>query len=105
MFALIILVVFGLGMAYFATQNTVPTSIYIADYRFGGIPLYIIVIGSLLLGIFISWIISVAGAFSSILTIYGKNSKIKNADKTIDELKEKKHELEVENAGLKHSLS
>lgn len=101
MFALIILVIFGLGMAFFATQNTIPTSISIANYRFTGIPLYMIAIGSLLLGVFISWIISITDAFSSTLAIHGKDSKIKDADRAIENLKEEIHELEIENARLK----
>lgn len=101
MLGLIVLVIFGLGMAYFATQNTMPTIVYIANYRLANIPMYLIVIGSLLLGMFISWIVSIADSFSSNLTIHGKDSTIKAADRTIDELQEEKHELEVENARLR----
>lgn len=104
MFALIILVIFGLGMAYFATQNTIPTIINIGNYRFANIPMYLVVIGSLLLGVFISWIVSIADGFSSSLAIHGKDVKIKDADKTIDELKEEKNELEIENARLKEEI-
>lgn len=91
MLGLIVLVIFGLGMAYFATQNTLPISFTIGNYRFTNIPLYFLVIGSLLLGIFISWIVSIMDGLSS----------TKGVDKTIEELKEEKHELEVDNARLK----
>lgn len=102
MFALIILVIFGLGMAFFATQNTGTTSFSLGFYRFTGVPLYFIVIGSLFLGMLISWVVSVIkNVFSSTFTINGQDSKIKDASREIDNLKEEKHELEVENARLK----
>lgn len=94
MLALIVLVIFGLGMAYFATQNTLPISFTIGNYRFTNVPLYILAIGSLLLGIFISWIVSVMDDLSP-------SKGIDKTDKTIEELKEEKQELEVENARLK----
>ena len=58
MFALIILVIFGIGVAFFATQNTQAISITVANYPLTGIPLYLIVLGSLLLGFLVSWILS-----------------------------------------------
>lgn len=90
MFALIILVIFGLGTAYFATQNTMPTILYIGNYRIADVPMYFVIIGSLLLGVFISWIISIID---------------RSPDKTIDALKEEKHDLEIENARFKEKKS
>ncbi len=101
MLALIILIVFGLGTAYFATQNTGVVHITIGNYLIQRIPIYVIVVGSILLGIFISWLISIVDSISSRITIYGKDSAIKEAYKTIETLKEENHNLEVENARLR----
>lgn len=101
MFALIVLVVFGIGVAYFATQNTQPTSIVLANSPVSGIPLYLIVLGSLLLGFVVSWLISLVDVISSALKIHGKDSTIKDANKQVSELTKRVHQLELENERLK----
>jgi uncharacterized membrane protein YciS (DUF1049 family) len=101
MFALIILVVFGIGVAFFATQNTQAISITLANYPLTGVPLYLIVLGSLLLGFVVSWVISLADVISSALKIHGKENTIKDDKKQISELTKKVHQLELENERLK----
>ena len=101
MLALIILVVFGVGIAFFATQNTQTISITLATYHLSGIPLYLIVLGSLLLGFVVSWILNFFDVISSALKIHGKESTIKNANKQISELTKRVHQLELENERLK----
>ncbi len=101
MFALIVLFVFGIGVAFFATQNTQSISITFANYSLTGIPLYIIVLVSLLLGFAVSWIISLVDVISSAFKIHGKESTIKDANKQISELTKRVHQLELENERLK----
>lgn len=101
MFALIVLVVFGIGVAYFATQNTQSVSIALAGYPLTGTPLYLIVLISLLLGFVVSWIISLVDVISSALKIHGRDSTIKDASKQISELTKRVHQLELENERLK----
>jgi putative membrane protein len=101
MFAFIILVIFGIGVAFFATQNTQTISITLANYPLTGIPTYLIVLCSLLLGFLVSWIISFVDVISSALKIHGKESTIKKANKQIAELTKKVHQLELENERLK----
>jgi cell shape-determining protein MreC len=100
MLSLILLIVFGLLMAFFATQNTHLGSITLANYGFTSIPMYLIVVISMLFGVLVSWILSLVSTVSSSLTIHGKESEIKNANKTITELNKKVHALELENAKL-----
>lgn len=102
MFSLLILTVFGLAVAYFATQNTGQVHIIIANYLIQGVPLYIIVVGSMIFGIFISWIISLANSVSSGLRIHGKNAELKNANNTIISLKKENNALAMENNHLKN---
>lgn len=101
MFTLIVLVVFGIGVAFFATQNTQTISITLANYPMTGIPLYLIVLGSLLLGFVVSWITNLIDVISSALKIHGKESTIKDANKQISELTKRVHQLELENERLK----
>ncbi len=101
MLTLIILVIFGIGVAFFATQNTQTISIVFASYSLSGIPLYLIVLMSLLMGFVVSWILSLVGVISSAFKIRGKESTIKDANKQISELTKSVHQLELENERLK----
>lgn len=95
------MVLFGLFLAYFATQNTQGVSISLNEYSLINIPLYVLVIGSLLLGLVISSFFSLLNWVSSFLTLRGKDSQIKETSKVIEELKVQIHDLELENATLK----
>jgi uncharacterized protein HemY len=101
MFVLILVLLIGLGIAYFATQNTAGVNITLANNTFEGVSLYLIVLGSLLLGIFMSWLISLVDSVSSFLNMHGKDTAIKDSEKYIQTLKQKNHDLELENARLK----
>ncbi|PIR80177.1 MAG: hypothetical protein COU25_01415 [Candidatus Levybacteria bacterium CG10_big_fil_rev_8_21_14_0_10_35_13] len=101
MLALIVLFIFGIGIAFFATQNTQAISLTFANYSIHGVPVYIVVLVSLLLGFAVSWIISRVDVISSAFKIHGKESTIKNANKQISELTKKVHQLELENERLK----
>lgn len=104
MLAVFLLIAFSLGVAYFATQNTGLVHILLGSYLLRDIPLYVIVIGSILLGVFISWLISLVDTFSSAFTIHGKESEIKKMQKVIDELRQESHEQEIEITHLKDEL-
>ncbi len=104
MSVLIIIVIFGLAIAYFATQNTTGVTIRLAQYTWTQVPLYIVTVGSLLIGVFIAWIISLVDVISSTLTIHGKESAIKEAKKTIADLTKQVHHLELENTQLKAEM-
>lgn len=104
MFSLILLVLVGLGFGYFATQNTQQITLTLANAPVAGIPLYIVIGITLLIGFAICWIISLSDTFSSFLTIRGKNSKIKSSDKDITNLTKRVNQLEIENAKLQGEL-
>jgi uncharacterized integral membrane protein len=55
MFVLIIAVMLGLVIGYFATQNTTPVTIHFGRYVLEEVPLYLAAVGSLLIGLFIAW--------------------------------------------------
>jgi cell shape-determining protein MreC len=101
MLVLLIAVVFGLAIGYFATQNVTPVTIQVAQYALQEVPLYLVVVGSLLIGLFIAWILYFAKSVSSTVTIYGKNHAVKRANQTATVLEERVHELEAENARLR----
>ncbi len=101
MATLIITVLFGLVIAFFATQNTAVISLKFLNYQIPGIPTYIVVVGTLLVGLFLSWIISFVNDIATGFTMRGKDSKIKDYGKENTELLKLNHQLELENTRLK----
>lgn len=87
-------------MAYFATQNVAVISLNFLNYTLPGIPVYIVVIGALLVGLFLSWIISLLNEIGTGFTIRGKEGRIKDYKKETAELLKINHQLELENARL-----
>ncbi|CAN5122113.1 hypothetical protein BH11PAT1_BH11PAT1_2240 [soil metagenome] len=98
---LILAVIFALGIAYFATQNTAGVSIYIAQYFIPGVPLYMVMVVSLLVGMFMAWVAGLLDNIGSMFAIRGKDSRIRQTQLSVNRLEEKVHELEVENARLR----
>lgn len=101
MLSIFISVVVGLGVGYFATQNTAPVTIQIGEFVLESVPLYLVVVGSLILGLLTAWIFYVARTVSSTLTIYGKDHQMKRSRQTVADLEQKIHELEAANARLR----
>jgi len=98
---LIVTVIFGLGIAYFSIQNTATVAIHFNQYTWSNIPLYIVIVGSLLTGIVIAGIISFANFISSKIILHGKENTIKETKQLVANLTRNLHQLELENATLK----
>lgn len=94
-------IVVGLGITYFATQNTNLVNLHFGSYAVSNIPLYQVVIGALLLGLLLAWVFSLVNSLSSKITLHGKENRIKEDEKTIAELTKEIHQLELENTRLK----
>jgi uncharacterized integral membrane protein len=101
MLVLLVAVLFGLGIGYFATENTIPVTIRLAEYALEDVPLYLVVVGSLLIGLFIAWILYIARSVSTRLTIYGKDQVVRKTRRNVADLEQRVHELEVENERLR----
>lgn len=101
MATLIFTVLVGLVIAYFATQNTGPITLNFLDYTTPGIPAYVAVVGALLVGLLLAWIISLIHDVATGMKIHGKESAIKDYAKENAELVKKIHQLELENTRLK----
>jgi len=104
MLVLLIAVLFGLATGYFATQNTMPVTIRVVEYVWEGIPLYMVVMGSLLVGLFIAWILYVARSVSSTVTFYTKEYAVKGTRQMAADLEKRLRALEEENTRLRARL-
>lgn len=89
-------------MAYLAQNNLTEVTLHLGTYVFSGIPLFYIIIGSLLIGLGFSYIIQLINSFFTALTMHGKDSKIKQDKNEIADLTKKNHELELEIEKLKN---
>jgi uncharacterized integral membrane protein len=101
MVLIILLLVFGILAALFAVQNTLHVDVTLLGYTLHQIPLYLIMLGSLLAGILVSSVFNISNSISSSLTIHGKDVKIKKSKSTETDLNSRIHHLELENANLK----
>ncbi len=101
MVLIILLLVFGILAALFAVQNTTHVDVTLLGYTLSQIPLYLIMLGSLLVGILVSSIFNLSNIISSSLQMHGKDAKIKKSNSTVTNLHSRIHQLELENAKLK----
>lgn len=97
------MVLFGIVVSYLAIQNTTLVTLNFAGHLIDNIPLYLVILGSLLLGFLIAGVLSSVNSMFSAFRIMGKNNVINSSQKEIETLKEKIHHLEIENAELKVS--
>lgn len=104
MAVLLILIVFAIGAALFATQNTIQTSITFGQYTFQNLPVYLITLGALLVGIFVSAIVYLINSIMAGFSMRGTNGTLSSANKEIAELNKEIHQLELENTRLKTQL-
>ncbi len=101
MLSIILTIVVGLFIAFFALQNGGLVTVNFAGYTFSDVPLYAVIIGSFLIGIFLAWLASLVNFVSYTFKIFGKDRKIKETNKMTQSLNDKIHALEIENAHLK----
>lgn len=100
MLSLILIVLFGIGFAFLATQNTALGTVNVLGYSWT-LPMYIIVFGALLIGFFVSWIVSSISTLGAWSSLHGKDRKIHESQATVARLQSGIRELELENAKLK----
>jgi uncharacterized integral membrane protein len=101
MLSLIIILIVGSIIAYLSLQNTMLVSLNFLDYTIPNLPLYYVIIGSMLIGLLLSYTIHLIHSFFTTLTIHSKDKKIMQERKEVAELTKRIHKLELENATLK----
>lgn len=101
MLTLIFTVIVGLIFAYLATQNTQGVNLSLLNYSLTNIPLYIVALGSLLIGLLLSSVVHLVNSLYSFFSIHRKDTQIAQSQREVNNLENRIHELEVENAHLK----
>lgn len=95
MLAVILTIIFAIAVAYFATQNTAQVIINIPGYSWS-VPIYFVVLASLLVGFVFAWILHLMNATVAFFTLIGKDNAIKKEKKVNTQLANKVRDLEIE---------
>lgn len=97
MFTLLIIILFGIFFSIVATQNTVNVPVNLLNQQFNDVPLYLVILISLLIGVALSWGLNLANRVSTIFILSKKDIDLKHSRKEITKLQTQLHKVETEN--------
>lgn len=100
MISLILLLIFGSAITFLSLQNTTLVQLSFLNYNFNNIPLFYVIIGSILFGVLGAYIINVGNSVLTAIAIRGKDKKIKNLRQELNEVVKTNHQLEIKIAAL-----
>lgn len=103
MLILILFLVIGAVMVYLAQNNLTLVTLHLGTYVLSDIPLFYIIIGSLLTGLGLAYLIFIFNSIFTAFTMHGKDNKIKQGKSDIVGLTKQIHQLELENERLKNN--
>lgn len=101
MLVLVVYSIFLIGVSYLATQNTSGITLHVASYTFKNLPIYLIILASLLVGLLFSWLVFTLKVISFTLQLREKDGLLKEVKKKNAEIVKQVHQLELENTQLK----
>jgi uncharacterized membrane protein len=100
---LILLLVFGGVMVYLAQNNLMLVTLHLGTYIFSGIPLFYIIVGSVLTGLGLAYLMYLVNSIFTAFSMHRKDTKIKQGKSEIVDLTKQIHKLELENERLKNN--
>ncbi|HAI22218.1 TPA: hypothetical protein DCP77_03365 [Candidatus Collierbacteria bacterium] len=103
MLVLILLLVVSSVLVYISRFNFVPVSVNLGVVSISDVPLFYVIVGSLTVGLVLSYIVYLFNSISTSLMLRGKDKEIKKNKDEVLELTKRVHQLELENEKLKHS--
>jgi cell shape-determining protein MreC len=102
MLVLILLLVVGSILVYISKFNFMLVSVNLGVYVFSNVPLFYVIVASVVFGLVLSYLAYLFHSISNSFTIRSKNHEIKkNKDEVLD-LTKQVHQLELENEKIKH---
>lgn len=105
---MLILILFFIAaslVVYLAQNNLIPVTLHLGTYVFSDIPLFYIIIGSLITGLGLAYLMFIVNSVFTAFTMHGKDNKIKQGKSEIVNLTKRIHQLELENEKLKDNSS
>ena len=97
--------IIGSAMVYLSQNNLTPVTLHLANYVFSNIPLFYIIVGSLLTGLVFAYLAYLISSIFTGFTIRGKDNKIKQTKSEVVDLTKRVHQLELENERLKNNYT
>lgn len=102
MLVVILALVVGSMLVYISQYNFMPVSVNLGVYVFSKVPLFYVIVGSVIAGLVLSYLAYLVHAVSNSFVLRGKNNEIKKNEKAVLELTKRVHQLEIQNEKLKH---
>ena len=102
MLVIILFLIVGSILVYISKFNFMPVSVNLGFYVFSNIPLFYVIIGSVLFGLILSYLVYLVHTISTSFTLRGKNKEIKENKDEVLELTRNVHQLELENEKIKN---
>lgn len=90
-------------MVYLAQNNLMLVTLRLGTYTLSDIPLFYIIIGSLLIGLCWAYLIYLINSIFTTFTMRRKDTVIKHGKSDIVDLTKRIHQLELENERLKNN--
>lgn len=103
MLILILFLIIGSALVYISKFNFTPVTLNLGIGVFPDIPLFYVIVGSLLTGLVLSYLVYLIRLISTSFALHGKNKEIKKDKDEILELTRQVHQLELANEKLSHS--
>ena len=103
MMTVLLFLVAGTFLTFVSRSNLMPVTLKVGPYIFANIPLFYVIVGSLVAGILLSYLLQLIPSISTFFTLRGKEKEIKQKKGDVLELTKRVHQLELENERLKHT--
>ncbi len=94
----------SLVVAYLATQNATLVTLRFGDTVLADIPLFFVVLISIIFGALIASVVTIVNMVKSKWTIFGQKGQLKKSYKTTGELQQRVNQLEGENSTLREQI-
>lgn len=104
MLILFLAIVLSIIFSVFATQNTQLVTLYFYNYSFSNIPIYLVILASILIAFVISLAVQIIKNLSSGITISSQKSRIRTLKRELAEVTKNCHKIELENAKFRNEL-
>lgn len=104
MLILILFLIIGSVLVYISKFNFTPVTVNLGIHVFSNIPLFYVIVASLLVGLVLSYLVYLVHSISTSFALRGKNKEIKEEKDEVLELTKRVHQLELENEKLEHGF-
>lgn len=105
MFILILILIIGSVLVYISDFNFMLVSVNFGYFILSDIPLFYVIVGSIVFGLLLSYIVYLINSISTSFALRGKDKVIKKNKNEVLELTKRIHQLELEIEQQKKSAS